>query len=63
MLSRIRSIGFAPEFKKQYSGPEFFARSGKPDRINAPIPQWFFPYLVMRIIGSFLILNHPERFL
>jgi hypothetical protein len=31
--------------------------------INAPIPRQFFQNPVMRIITSFLILNHPERFL
>jgi hypothetical protein len=60
---KIRSMGMPPETKKGIPAPSSSRVQGNLTLINAPIPQWFFQYLVLRIIASFLILNHPERFL
>jgi hypothetical protein len=66
MLTSIKygQWGVPPETKKRYLGPPGSSRvQGILTLINAPIPLKFFQNLVMRIITSFLILNHPERLL
>jgi hypothetical protein len=60
---KIRSKGVPPETKKGIPAPGSSRVQGNLSLIIAPIPQPFFQNLVMRVIASFLILNHPERFL
>ena len=61
---KIRSMGMPPETKKKgIPAPSTSRVQGILSLINAPIPLQFFQNLVMRIIASFLILNHPERLL
>jgi hypothetical protein len=52
-----------PETKKGIPAPGSSRVQGILSLIIAPIPLQFFQNLVMRIIASFLILNHPERLL
>jgi hypothetical protein len=51
------------KLKKGIPAPSSSRVQGFLSLINAPIPLQFFQNLVMRIIDSFLILNHPERLL
>jgi hypothetical protein len=65
MLAGIKS-GYREmhqKLKKRYSGPGSSRVQGIMSLINAPIPLQFVQNIVMRIIASFLILNHPERLL
>jgi hypothetical protein len=52
-----------PETQKGIPAPGSSRVQGILSLIIAPIPLQFFQNLVMRIIASFLILNHPERLL
>jgi hypothetical protein len=51
------------KLKKGIPAPGSSRVQGIMSRINAPNPLQFFQNLVMRIIASFLILDHPERLL
>jgi hypothetical protein len=51
------------KLKKGIPAPSSSRVHGILSLINVPIPLQFFQNLVMRIIDSFLILNHPERLL
>jgi hypothetical protein len=64
MPSSIKSgqWGVPPETKKGIPAPGSSRVQGILSLINAPMPLQFFQNLAMRIIASFLILNHPERF-
>jgi len=65
MLTGIKSgqWGVTPETKKCIPAPGSSRVQGILSLINAPIPLQFFQNLALRIIASFLILNHPERLL
>jgi len=63
IVIKIRSKGMPAETKKGIPAPSSSRVQGNLSLINAPIPLQFFQNLAMRIIASFLILNHPERFL
>jgi len=63
MLTCIKNgqWGAPPETKKGIPAPGSSRVQGILSLNNAPIPQQFFQNPVMRIIASFLILNHSEQ--
>jgi hypothetical protein len=53
---------YATRNEKGMPAPSSSRVQGSLSLINAPIPHQVFQNLILRIITSFLILNHPERF-